>query len=118
MSDAARTTVFYDGGCPVCAREMAVYQAARGAEAVRFVDVMREPAPEGVSRKEALARLHVRRADGSLAVGAAGFAALWSSLPGWRTLGRVAALPFVLPVLELGYRGFLRVRRAWRSNEP
>jgi predicted DCC family thiol-disulfide oxidoreductase YuxK len=114
MDDAARTTVFYDGACPVCSREMAVYQAARGAEAVRFVDVTREAAPEGVSREEALARLHVRRPDGSLAVGAAGFAALWSSLPGWRVLGRLAALPVVLPALELAYRGFLRLRRAWR----
>ena len=114
MENAAPTTVYYDGACPVCSREMAVYRRAAGAEALRFVDVTTEAPPEGVTRDAALARLHVRRPDGSMATGAAAFAALWSSLPRWRRLGRVAALPIVQPLLEAGYRAFLRVRRSWR----
>jgi predicted DCC family thiol-disulfide oxidoreductase YuxK len=58
--------------------------------------------------------MHVRRADGSLASGAAAFATLWQALPGWRVLGRVAALPGIAPLLELGYRGFLATRGLWR----
>jgi predicted DCC family thiol-disulfide oxidoreductase YuxK len=116
MAEQSRTEVYYDGACPVCSREIATYRRAEGAEALCFVDVSRPDATlaPGLTREAALARMHVRRADGSLASGAAAFAALWSALPGWAWLGRIAALPVVAPVLELGYRGFLRIRRAWR----
>jgi predicted DCC family thiol-disulfide oxidoreductase YuxK len=116
MEQNARTEVYYDGGCPVCSREIATYRRAEGAEALCFVDVSRPDAAlaPGLTREAALARMHVRRADGSMASGAAAFAALWSALPRWAWLGRIAALPVIAPMLELGYRGFLRVRRAWR----
>jgi predicted DCC family thiol-disulfide oxidoreductase YuxK len=116
MQEDARTQVYYDGGCPVCSREIAAYQRAEGAEALCFVDVSRPDAAlaPGLTREAALARMHVRRADGSMASGAAAFAALWSALPRWAWLGCIAGWPIVAPVLELGYRGFLRLRRAWR----
>lgn len=116
MPETSHTEVYYDGACPVCSREIANYRRAEGAEALRFVDVSQADATmaPGLTREAALARMHVRRPDGSMASGAAAFAALWSALPGWAWLGRVAGLPIVAPVLELGYRGFLRVRRVWR----
>jgi hypothetical protein len=57
-----------------------------------------------------MARFHVRLADGTLVSGAQGFIRLWESLPGWRRLSRVARLPGVAQLLELGYRAFLPVR--------
>jgi predicted DCC family thiol-disulfide oxidoreductase YuxK len=109
--------VYFDGACPVCAREMSVYQRADGADALEFVDVARcGPAALGpsLSTDAALARLHVRLADGRLVSGAAAFAALWLSLPRWAWAGRIASLPVILPALELAYRGFLKLRRLWR----
>ncbi|UPY35445.1 DUF393 domain-containing protein [Sediminicoccus sp. KRV36] len=116
MAEDPRTQVYFDGGCPVCSREIATYRRAEGAAALCFVDVSLPDAPlaPGLTREAALARMHVRRADGSMASGAAAFAALWSALPRWAWLGRISALPVVAPVLELGYLGFLRLRRAWR----
>ena len=110
-------TLYYDGGCPVCAREIAVYQKAEGADRVAFVDVTR-CAPAGLgpnlTSNAALARIHLRLADGRLVSGAEAFAALWLSLPGWAWLGRVARAPVILPLLEIGYRVFLKLRRLWR----
>jgi predicted DCC family thiol-disulfide oxidoreductase YuxK len=109
--------VYYDGACPVCSREMAVYQRAQGADALNFVDVSRcSPAELGpsLSTDAALARLHVRLSDGRLVSGAAAFAALWLSLPRLAWAGRIASLPVVAPTLELAYRGFLKLRRLWR----
>ncbi|MBY0334976.1 MAG: DUF393 domain-containing protein [Acetobacteraceae bacterium] len=115
MSEAPRTTVYFDGACPVCSREMAVYRRAKGAAALDFVDVSGPacPAPD-LSREAALARMHARLPDGRLVSGAAAFGALWSALPGWRWLGRLVRLPGVSALAEVAYGLFLRLRRAWR----
>ena len=104
-------TVLFDGACPLCRREVGVYQALEPAQPVAWLDVSEASAaltPE--DRARYLARFHVRRQDGSLLSGAAAFVALWRVMPGWRWLARFAVLPGVTPVLEQLYRGFLRVR--------
>ena len=112
-----RPTLYYDGACPVCAREIAMYRRQPGAEGVEWVDVTRCDAQAlgpGLDREAALARLHLRRADGQIVSGAQAFVALWSALPRWAPLARLAGTRPVLAVLEAGYRGFLVARRAWR----
>ncbi len=107
-------TVYFDGSCPLCTKEIGLYQKADGAERITFCDVSRAGAslPEGLTPADAMARFHVRGADGRLESGAAGFALLWSSLPRWRWLGRIVSLPPVRAVAEVSYRGFLKVRPA------
>jgi predicted DCC family thiol-disulfide oxidoreductase YuxK len=103
---APAATVYYDGACPICSREIAQYQKAAGAERLAFVDVSGscdQPLGPGLTRDAALARMHVRRADGVLVSGAAAFAELWRQLPRLAWAGRLASSPLVLPVLELGY---------------
>ena len=121
MSDSTQcnATVYYDGACPVCSREIAMYQRQPGGETLRWVDVTRcDPTDLGrdLSREAALARLHLRRADGTLVSGAAAFTTLWQSLPRWAWLGRLLNNRPTLAVLEIGYRVFLRVRKAWRRD--
>ncbi len=114
-------TVYFDGACPVCSREIAAYRRQAGADACAWVDVSAcEPAALGqdLSREQALARMHVRRADGTLVSGAAAFAQMWQALPATRWLGRVAGWAPVTALLELAYRAFLRARRAWRRPAP
>jgi len=117
MASESRPAVFYDGACPVCRREIAHYQRSAGADAVAWIDATSCP-PEafgpGLSREAALARMHVRGADGRLVSGAAAFALLWQALPRWRWLGRLVGSRPVLPLAEALYRLFLRLRRAWR----
>jgi len=112
-------TLYYDGGCPVCTREIGFYQRRRGAERIRWINLAqsedRELGPD-LSREAAYARLHARRPDGQLVSGARAFAALWQTLPAFRPVGRIAALPGVVHGLEWGYRGFLRLRRLWRRD--
>ena len=104
-------TVLFDGACPLCRREIGVYQALKPARPVGWLDVSEPSVPlTPEDRARYLARFHVRREDGSLLSGAAAFVALWQVMPGWRWLARAARLPGVTPVLELLYRGFLHVR--------
>lgn len=112
-------TVYYDGGCPVCIREVGFYRRRRGAEDIRWVNLAQcEDSELGadLGRDAAYARLHARARDGRLLSGAHAFAALWQALPAFRLAGRVAALPGVVQVLDWGYRGFLRLRRLWRRD--
>ena len=108
-----KPTVYYDGSCPMCSREIGFYQRQTGAGGVEWVDVSAcktsEVAP-GLTKERALARLHVRRGDGTLVSGAEGFATLWQSLPGFQIAGRIAMLPGVRHGLEAAYVGFLPIR--------
>lgn len=118
-ADPAVLTLYYDGGCPVCTHEIGFYQRCRGAERIQWVNLAACDDGElgsDLNREAAYARLHARRPDGTLLSGARAFAALWQALPAFRLVGRVAALPGVVHGLEIGYRGFLRLRRLWRKD--
>lgn len=114
-----RLTVYFDGGCPLCRREITFYQRQRGAECIEWLDLTApdaEPLATDLTREQAMARFHVRRADGTLLAGARAFAELWQALPRFRRVGRLAALPGIVTVLEAGYRIALRLRRLWRGQ--
>lgn len=110
---AAVLTVYYDGACPLCRREIGFFRRRDAAAAIEWVDASAgsgETIAPDLKRSDALARFHVRLPDGRLHSGASGFAAMWSAVPGYRWLGRLARSPAAQPVLELAYRGFLPIR--------
>ncbi len=113
-ANPAALTVLYDGACPLCRREVGVYQGLTPRQPLAWCDVS-DPAtalPAGATRDAYLARFHVLRGGTEVLSGARAFVALWSALPGWRWLARAAALPGATSGLELAYRGFLRLRPA------
>lgn len=104
-------TVMYDGACPLCRREIGLYQSLTPLENVAWLDVSEATAHMNpADQARYMARFHVRQKDGQLLSGAAAFVALWLTMPGWRWLGRFGRLPGVTPMLELMYRGFLHLR--------
>lgn len=114
----AAAQVYYDGGCPVCSREIGLYQrlSATSSDAPAFCNVAAgtEPPAPDLTKADALARLHVRRTDGELVSGAAAFLSLWRATPRFRLLGRALSVPPTPWLLERAYRGFLVARRLWR----
>ena len=108
-------TVLYDGGCPLCRREIGIYRGAKplpSAAPVRFDDVSDHALllPPGTTREQLLTRFHVRRGDGELLSGAQAFLALWAALPGWRWLALAGRVPGAAWSMEHAYRLFLRWR--------
>ena len=63
-----------------------------------------------VEQARYMSRFHLRQEDGVILSGAEAFVALWLVMPGWRWLGRIGRLPGASPLLEITYRGFLRIR--------
>jgi len=71
-------TVLYDGACPLCRREIGVYQGLQpihASQTLSFSDISQADSalPPGGVRSDYLARFHVQRADGQVISGAAAF---------------------------------------------
>jgi len=103
-------TVWYDGACPLCIREIALMRRLDRANAIDFVDVAPEGATCPIDRQLLLARFHAREAGGPILDGAAAFAAMWRAIPMLRPLGVVARNRLILAALERLYLAFLKVR--------
>ncbi|SFP67375.1 thiol-disulfide oxidoreductase DCC family protein [Sphingomonas rubra] len=105
----SRLTVWHDGACPLCRREIGLMQRLDRAGRIAFVDATTGGGACPIDRRDLLARFHARE-DGRMLVGAAAFAAMWREIPLLRPLGLAARNRVVLAVLEAGYGRFLRLR--------
>lgn len=102
-------TVWYDGACPLCLREITLMRRLDRAGRIHFVDLAEGASACPLDRRLMLARFHARKGEVMLS-GAAAFAAMWREIPALRPLGQLARLPFMLRALEGAYCLFLRCR--------
>ncbi len=79
--------VYYDGACPLCAREMRLLRRRDRRRRIGFVDIAAEgfePAAAGVPREALMERIHARLPDGTLVEGVEVFRRLYTILGhGW-----------------------------------
>jgi predicted DCC family thiol-disulfide oxidoreductase YuxK len=107
-------TLYFDGDCPLCAREIKLLRARATADRLSFVDISDEAFDArslGFTLDDMASSLHARFSDGTWVTGLD--ATLWS----WRAAGLGAwAAPlswgWMRPALTLGYRLFCR----WRPH--
>ena len=111
-SQLPKSTVYFDGSCPLCRAEIGYYQRKDQYSALCFVDISETGGIllEGITQERAMKRFHVRASDGRILSGAAAFVEVWTRLPRWSWAARLAGLPGVTPLLEVGYRLFLPIR--------
>ncbi|HRQ56788.1 MAG TPA: DUF393 domain-containing protein [Azoarcus taiwanensis] len=108
---APELTVYYDGSCPLCRREIGFYRRRAPAGAIEWIDVSASTElGDGLNCSAAMARFHVRGANGQLRSGGIAFATLWRHIPGWRWLGHLGSQPPLSWLLEAAYRAFLPLR--------
>lgn len=110
VPDMTSLTVWFDGSCPLCTREIALMRRLDRRRAINFVDVADAGTACPLDRRLLLERLHARESDGAIMTGAAAFAAMWRAIPLLRPLGVAARNPTVLRLLERLYLVFLRFR--------
>ena len=91
-SSDPRVTVWYDGACPLCLREIALMRRLDRRGAIRFVEVQ-EGRDCPLDPEVLLARFHAREPGRPVVSGAAAFAAMWRAIPALRPLGVIAQVP-------------------------
>jgi predicted DCC family thiol-disulfide oxidoreductase YuxK len=104
-----RLTVWYDGDCPLCVREIALVRHLDRDNQITFENLsLGGSCP--LDRDALLARFHAQETGGAMLSGAEAFAAMWRVTPLLRPLGLAARWPPILWCLERLYRLFLIVR--------
>ena len=78
-------TVYYDGRCPVCSREVVVYQRLDRSRQILWQNLEARP-DDSLDLDAAYRLLHVRDAEGQQFVGFAAHLVMWQRLPGFRWL--------------------------------
>ena len=111
-------TVFFDGSCPICSKEINFYKMRAGADELSWVDVSDEEIAIPIqtrSREDLMARFHVLSSSGELVSGGAAFAELWASLPAFKIFGKFFKLPILRFLIDVGYDIFLTLRPKFQN---
>ncbi|MEM0984872.1 MAG: DUF393 domain-containing protein [Pseudomonadota bacterium] len=108
----SNVTVWFDGACPLCRREIGLLRRLDRRGRLAFIDVAPDDAAEycPIDRRELLARFHAQEAGRPMVSGAAAFAAVYRQIPWLAPVGHLLRIPPVLWVAERAYRAFLGVR--------
>ena len=109
-----KVVVFYDGGCPLCRKEIHHYikRDHTGGQLVwndisngtELLDEFR------ITLDEAMRRFHVIDRDGHVTRGAKAFLTLWHALPVYRYLARTVECLHLTSLLNWAYEHFARAR--------
>ena len=106
-------TVFYDGKCGLCRREIEYYKRVAPPGGFLWQDIANDPASLtdlDVSQADALRRLHARDAAGTVYVGVAAFIAIWQGLNYWKYLALIFKLPLLKAIASVVYDRFADYR--------
>lgn len=109
----SKITVYFDGLCHLCSREINQYRKMRGAERIEFLDITSprfDAVREGVDPKEVHRHLHVKDRDGSFKVGVDAFIAIWRELPALKALSRLASKNPIHKTIDIAYGLFAKIR--------
>jgi uncharacterized protein (TIGR01777 family) len=107
-ADCMPSEVYFNGDCPVCRAEMTHYASlcANSQPEFRFIDSMQRPnelVSCGLRREHLERRVYLRDAGGRILSGMPALVHLWSTMPEYRWLSKVFALPLLRPVSTLVY---------------
>ena len=106
-------TVFYDGKCGLCRREINHYISIAPNGTFDWVDITKTPEPFtalGFAVSDGLKALHVNDKSGKTHIGVDGFIVMWENLPRWRLLAKLVRLPVIRQIARFAYAKFANWR--------
>jgi predicted DCC family thiol-disulfide oxidoreductase YuxK len=110
-------TVFYDGKCGLCRREIEYYKRIAAQNIFIWQDITILPDPfikRGYAVQDGLKILHVEDDAGIMHQGVDAFVVIWRNLSSmWKFIALLMRIPLVLPITNKLYRLFA----AWRFKK-
>lgn len=106
-------TVFYDGKCGLCSKEINHYRKIAPEGVFVWQDITESAEDlqrEGISLSEGLKLLHARESNGQMHLGVDAFILIWRQLKGWRVLAFLVGLPIIRQIANAAYQSFA----SWR----
>lgn len=106
-------TVFYDGKCGLCSKEINHYRKIAPTGIFNWQDITESADDlnkEGISLSEGLKLLHAKDNSGQMHIGVDAFILIWKQLKRWRVLAALVVLPIIRQIASAAYRAFA----SWR----
>ena len=116
--EQAQLTLYYDGACPMCSREIKFLQSITTPNAVVYEDISSEhfvPEKLGKSSSELMAEIHARTGTGDWLIGMDAFRAVYSHTP-YGPLFRLTKLPMVRQCFDWCYSVFAKIRLRFNAS--
>ena len=109
-----KRTIFYDGLCQLCSREIAMFQRRVPDGTLAYVDISLpefDAAHYSLDPVRIHKHMHVRNEQtGQMLTGVDALLAMWECVPGFRWLARFVRLPGIRQLASVWYVVFARVR--------
>ena len=115
IDEPSPVTVYYDGKCGLCRKEISYYRKIANDGQFIWSDIAHDATPLsllGVSQKAALRRLHATDSNGTLHTGVDAFILIWKQLPTWRLLAILVGIPVLRHIAAKLYNVFADYRFA------
>lgn len=106
-------TVYYDGLCILCSREIEHYKKQLGSDQIQFIDITADsfsPEKEGVNPFLVHKIMHAKKADGTLVTRVDAFVEIWKLLPKYHWMIKWTKNKVVRKSMDIGYEVFAKIR--------
>ena len=108
-------SVFFDGKCNLCSKEINYYQRIAPKNTFNWVDITKNPDELDrfeIKLSDGLRLMHVADSNGNISTGVDAFIIMWKQIKYWKFLGLFVSLPIVKQIANLLYQYFAD----WRFN--
>lgn len=106
-------TVFFDGKCGLCSKEINYYRKIAPDGIFIWQDITKSAddlKASGISLSQGLRLLHAKDIDGKFYVGVDAFILIWKQLKRWRLLAIFVSLPIIKQIINFAYKIFANWR--------
>jgi predicted DCC family thiol-disulfide oxidoreductase YuxK len=106
-------SIYYDGLCLLCSREIEHYRKQKGSDRFQFIDITSpgfDAGLYGLDPFKVHRVMHVRDTSGNLKTGVEAFRAIWKELPRYQFLYRLTDNKIAGALMQIGYSGFAQIR--------